>query len=508
MSSQLSVSRGDPAAAHTKHTGTFTFCRLVDRADASTYIESREEKETLLDHTTESACIYRKEIRGKPTDATHRMPMIEEIVDEPPARPSPAAAAAEEEEPLNVNVSGVPDPDENYHDKTEQRIKKEWEEQLELAKGANANVDQEDVDARDLYGEQSVHNYPDVHADWGDDAGVRAAAARSARAAGMFPNHLTSGWNTEYRQQLEDALAMVADSRDVMKNLKKMRVRRDDQKEGLEPEQRGRTAEEDAAEWEAKRAEDKERAARRRKAEAAAAAAAAEAEEKENASRVVGKALPEFMMRRRHRDGHHDGSRSNNGENMMNNTSGSAADDHDLVAAHREWLNMLGADERELDDARRRRGVRDASLDSSTSPLTATVETEETEESAEGGVGGGDSGASAVAEDLASIRRTMAAAAAAVRNDDDDEDDDDDDFFSRLSSVRPTGGSGGGGGVTGVVVGGGGGAGEPMIDFWNQEVYGVDDVDDELDNFEEQMARLCAAEIDAARRSGRPEVEE
>ena len=73
-----------------------------------------------------------------------------------------------------------------------------------------------------LHGEQSIHNYPDMHREWGDDAhvGLRAAAARSARAAGAFPNHETSGWNSEYRAQLEDAMAVMADSRDVMKNLR------------------------------------------------------------------------------------------------------------------------------------------------------------------------------------------------------------------------------------------------------------------------------------------------
>ena len=145
------------------------------------------------------------------------MPMIEEIMDEPQRPPPPM-------------VEGVPDPDDLYRERTEGRIKKEWENQLGAAREANEDVDQDDVDVHDLYGEQSLHNYPDLHADWGDDAGVRAAAARAARESGVFPNHLSSGWNSEYRQQLEDAMAMVADSRDVMKNLKKMRVRRDDQK--------------------------------------------------------------------------------------------------------------------------------------------------------------------------------------------------------------------------------------------------------------------------------------
>lgn len=123
--------------------------------------------------------------------------MIEEIVDEPQAPPPP---------PPQLSVDGVPDPDELYRERTEGRIKKEWEDQLGRARQANEDIDQEDVDAHELYGSQSQHNYPDVHADWGDDAGVRAAAARAARASGVFPNHLSSGWNSEYRQQLEDAM--------------------------------------------------------------------------------------------------------------------------------------------------------------------------------------------------------------------------------------------------------------------------------------------------------------
>jgi hypothetical protein len=122
------------------------------------------------------------------------MPMIEEIVDEPARAPAPL-------------VSGCPDPEELYREKTQGRIDREWEDQLARAKEANGDVDQNDVDDRALYGEQSEHNYPDMHADWGDaDAGLKAAAARSARAAGIFTNHMSSGWNSEYRQQLEDAM--------------------------------------------------------------------------------------------------------------------------------------------------------------------------------------------------------------------------------------------------------------------------------------------------------------
>ena len=73
----------------------------------------------------------------------------------------------EEMADVSDGPSGAPDPDGNYV-ATERRLEKEWEEQLEMARAANVGVDEHDVDVRDLYGEQSVHNYPDVHADWGD----------------------------------------------------------------------------------------------------------------------------------------------------------------------------------------------------------------------------------------------------------------------------------------------------------------------------------------------------
>ena len=113
---------------------------------------------------------------------TRDMPLIEEMAD------------------VSDGPSGAPpDPDENYAAFTERRLEKEWEEQLEMARAANVGVDEHDVDVRDLYGEQSVHNYPDVHADWGDARHARATVARAARDAGAFPNAEASGWNTEYR---------------------------------------------------------------------------------------------------------------------------------------------------------------------------------------------------------------------------------------------------------------------------------------------------------------------
>ena len=192
---------------------------------------------------------------------TRDMPLIEEMAD------------------VSDGPSGAPpDPDENYAAFTERRLEKEWEEQLEMARAANVGVDEHDVDVRDLYGEQSVHNYPDVHADWGDARHARATVARAARDAGAFPNAEASGWNTEYRAQLEHAMGVVRDSKEVMKNLKTIRRRKKDIDEGVEVGHlRGKSAKEANREWEASRAERRERE-RRRRARAATAEAEAAAE--------------------------------------------------------------------------------------------------------------------------------------------------------------------------------------------------------------------------------------
>ena len=77
------------------------------------------------------------------------MPLIEELAD--------ASAPGEEHAPSALTP-------------LERRVEKEWEDQLALAKEQEAGADVSDVPVRDLYGEQSVHNYPDVHNDWGDGA--------------------------------------------------------------------------------------------------------------------------------------------------------------------------------------------------------------------------------------------------------------------------------------------------------------------------------------------------
>ena len=77
------------------------------------------------------------------------MPLIEELAD--------VSAPGEEHAPSALTP-------------LERRVEKEWEDQLALAKEQEAGADVSDVPVRDLYGEQSVHNYPDVHNDWGDGA--------------------------------------------------------------------------------------------------------------------------------------------------------------------------------------------------------------------------------------------------------------------------------------------------------------------------------------------------
>ena len=351
------------------------------------------------------------------------MPLIEEIADV-----SDAASGA------------PPDPDENYAAFTERRLEKEWEEQLEIARAANVGVDEHDVDVRDLYGEQSVHNYPDVHADWGD--------ARHARAAAAFPNAEASGWNTEYRAQLEHAMGVVRDSKEVMKNLKTIRRRKKDIDEGVEVGHlRGVSAEEANREWEASRADRRERDRRRREAKAAAAAAAeAEAEAEaaaaaaERDGTIAGlKKLPDFITR------------------------GRGVATSPLAEAHDQWLEALG-------DAPRRNAV-DAEPDAEASRR------DEPRESA-------PEATATTANDSA----TTAKDAHADSGDSSSEDEDaETSFLKHLSSLSPLKRAAA--------------SKTEEADFWNREVYGAEDpsVEEDMDAFEAEMARLCATEISAAR---------
>ena len=132
----------------------------------------------------------------------------------------------------------------------------------------------------------------------GRRASARATVARAARDAGAFPNAEASGWNTEYRAQLEHAMGVVRDSKEVMKNLKTIRRRKKDIDEGVEVGHlRGKSAKE--ANRSGRRASGTPRTrTTRREAKAKATAEAEAAAEREGP--IAGlKKLPDFITRGR-----------------------------------------------------------------------------------------------------------------------------------------------------------------------------------------------------------------
>jgi hypothetical protein len=185
-----------------------------------------------------------------------------------------------------------------------QRIDKEWRDQLASARDANAGLDENDVDARELYGEQAVHNFPDVHDDWGDAKARAARAARMRAVAEMSPDGKEglerTGWNTAYRAGLESALDAVRDSKTMMANLRQIRSRQKDIDDGVEiGHLKGKTAKEANAEWEKQRLEARDAERRRR---AAAATLAAKQKAGAESSSDFGErfglpSLPDFLKR-------------------------------------------------------------------------------------------------------------------------------------------------------------------------------------------------------------------
>ena len=185
-----------------------------------------------------------------------------------------------------------------------QRIDKEWRDQLASARDANAGLDENDVDARELYGEQAVHNFPDVHEDWGDAKAKAARAARMRAVAEMSPDGKEglerTGWNTAYRAGLENALDAVRDSKTMMANLRSIRSRQKDIDDGVEiGHLKGKTAKEANAEWEKQRLEARDAERRRR---AAAATLAAKQKTGAESSSDFGErfglpSLPDFLKR-------------------------------------------------------------------------------------------------------------------------------------------------------------------------------------------------------------------
>ena len=380
------------------------------------------------------------------------MPLIEELAD--------ASAPGEEHAPSALTP-------------LERRVEKEWEDQLALAKEQEAGADVSDVPVRDLYGEQSVHNYPDVHNDWGDGA----HAPLSADA---------TGWNTAYRAQLEHAMAIVRDSNDALRGLKKVREVRRDIDEGVElGEARGRTAEEALAEFELDRAEAAARVARRRRASLEAEAAEREA----SLSRVEGlRELPDFItarakeLRERReaieaRGGRPFGEELTGAGRVEGADASPAVDEarlgrskstneadasSPLADAHREWLAALGE-------------ARGAPTEKAETIGETHDEGGEREGTDAGEAGGGPRAGTADASFAESLPTG--------------DDSPETSFFENLTHMSPLKRAAAGR--------------TEEADFWNRDVYGAEDgleVDDELEAFEAEMAKLCAAEVADARR--------
>ena len=102
-----------------------------------------------------------------------------------------------------------------------------WQTLVEGTDGDRPAVD-EDGNVLSVFGEQSLHNYPDIHADWGD---VRHGPLAARRPTANPYDANAGGWNTEYRAQLEHAMDMVRDSREVMKNLRELRRKKKEEDE-------------------------------------------------------------------------------------------------------------------------------------------------------------------------------------------------------------------------------------------------------------------------------------
>ena len=320
-----------------------------------------------------------------------------------------------------------------------------WQTLVEGTDGDRPAVD-EDGNVLSVFGEQSLHNYPDIHADWGD---VRHGPLAARRPTANPYDANAGGWNTEYRAQLEHAMDMVRDSREVMKNLRELRrKKKEEDEEGVHHTYvKGQTAKEASEQWERERAERVERDKSRRlaKMEADARAAARAAEEK--AGEIVGvKPLPEWIVKAGKKDG--------------------SSSEFDLAAAHREWIEALGARDsptrtRTGRSAMNRDADEDARCDEEATEPPATPPSEK--EKAES--------------------KTMKAESA--RSEFEVDDSNEGDFFRELSSLSPHRRAQS--------------SRTEERDFWNEDVYGGD-VNDELAQFERQMSEMCNLEISSIKR--------
>ena len=355
------------------------------------------------------------------------------------------------------------------------RIDKEWRDQLASAQEANAGLDEHDVDARELYGEQAVHNFPDVHEDWGDAKVMAARAARMRAMAEMSPDSEAlsasaeqSGWNTAYRAGLENALDAVRDSKNMMRNLKTIRQRQKDMDEGMEiGHLKGKTAKEANAEWEKQRLEARDAERRRRVAAAELAAANARATEESKKSVAGLPSLPDFLKRSDAADA--------DGE-------GAEAAARALAAKHGEWIRTLdgeGGMEAKDMEAKERQSLDERQ--SADSDVDASVPTKP--------LGAKPASRDESAESLTADHRDAGGFKESLTESLSNEEDTESSFFENLTSLSPLRRASRA-------------KTDRDEDFWNREMWGGDDfdADGEIESAEAEMAKLCAAEISGARR--------
>jgi hypothetical protein len=340
-----------------------------------------------------------------------------------------------------------------------QRIDKEWRDQLASARDANAGLDENDVDARELYGEQAVHNFPDVHDDWGDAKARAARAARMRAVAEMSPDGKEglerTGWNTAYRAGLESALDAVRDSKTMMANLRQIRSRQKDIDDGVEiGHLKGKTAKEANAEWEKQRLEARDAERRRR---AAAATLAAKQKAGDPTSSDFGErfglpSLPDFLKR---------------SSLDVGDDEGAEAAARALAEKHGEWIRTLD----EGNPMAKEETRRDAE---------AEAEAANEKEKANASVVPGPS------PDEPRAAAELATADASFETSDLPEDTS---FFENLTSLSPLRRAARA-------------KTDRDEDFWNKEMWGGDDfdADGEVESAEAEIARLCALEISSARR--------
>ena len=384
------------------------------------------------------------------------MPLIEEIVHHPAATESSGGDDAEPP-PLTESSSGL-----NLNAAVQEieahDAEHGWQTLVEDHDGDAIPAVDEDGNVLSVFGEQSMHNYPDIHSEWGDVRHGPLAARRPKKKDGTEANPYDAhagGWNTEYRAQLEHAMDMVKDSRQVMKNIRELRRKqKEEEEEGVQNTYvKGQTAKEASEQWERERAERAERMKSKAlaviEAEAAAEARALEVK----AGEIAGvKPLPEWVVK-----GAKKSAKEKDGDGS----------EFDLAAAHREWIEALGA------------------RDSPTRTRTRSV-TNDADES------GSDRGDEHVTEPPATppSGKTKAKESNEV---DKEVEDAEGAFFRELSSLSPYRRAQA--------------SRTEERDFWNEDVYGGDENDD-LAAFEQQMSQLCASEISSIKRVSVANAEE